>query len=177
MSEVRNMRPLSLTSVLARHKGPARGNHYKIILPDLNNAVSPEELNALCRSCNIPSRTIATLERKITGTPTETGAGDNFGDLTLSFTEVTDGLVFRYWESWMDLVTPATELSNYRLDFVKEILIQRLRHDGTPAVEFKLYECWPKTRPDLEFSDESQNVVQKVTVSLSCKNYDYKVLR
>lgn len=178
MSIVNNLRPSVLLATMLKHKGPARTNRYKIILPSFSGGLTQEELNHLCRSCDIPDKTIGVMESKIGVTTYESPAGVQFGDFTLVFNEVATGLVEDYFNTWMGLMLdPVTGLSSYRKDFAYDITVFRLSSDGTPIGQFKMFDCWPKTRPAITFNDEAMDEVQKITVNLTCRRVSYEPFR
>lgn len=173
MSIVSNLRPSAFLATIQKHKGPARVNRYKIILPAFSG-FNQEELNHLCRSCDIPDKTISVIESKIGATTYESPSGIQFGDFTLTFNEVQTGIVEDYFNVWMDLIMdPVSGLSSYRKDFASDISVFRLSNSGVPVAQFKMLDCWPKTRPAIAFNDESQDEVQKITVNLSCRRVVY----
>ena len=177
-------------ATLQKHSGPQRANRYDVFLPEFPGfETAGEELNNLCRSVQVPGKDINVIERKINPLTSESAGGYDINNISLQFTETADSYVFRYFENWLNLIVdPETKLSGYKNDYAKDIRIRNkydvavqydletggVKDKTTRNRELILTRCWPRTRPEITYSDKERDSIIEITIELSVTDYKVK---
>jgi hypothetical protein len=141
----------------------------------LNSLDDRETLSVLCRLTGIPARTIQTIERKTNFLAVDNPGGGSVEPVTMTFTEVQDGMIIRYIENWMNEVqNPDTGVTAYREDIARDIKVFTYDRNNDKSLEATLVGCWPTTRPEIQYTDETNDEMVTISVSFSVKKVKYK---
>lgn len=128
-----------LKGQISSKRGVAAPNMYKVTLPG-EFGLSGDELNLLCRSVNLPSRQMVTVDRKIGNTVMKVAQDHAFDDVTMSFLLLNDYGTKRYFENWQAAVlNPDTLEPGYYKDYAKQVQIAQLKKGmGFPIANMDL---------------------------------------
>lgn len=91
-------------SKISQSRGLARTNLFGIQLAFPNEEISPDALNVLCKSTEIPGRTITTSERMIGGLPRSVATGSSFNNIQMSFHLTNIYEVKKFFDMWQNKI-------------------------------------------------------------------------
>lgn len=118
-----------LKNVIGSNDGVALGNLFRVILPAQEQA---KNLDLLCRSTNMPGRSILTNERLIGLTKQTVAYGYEKPNVTMTFLVLNNPFVRTFFEQWMNLVVDnKTYQLGYYSDYTRNINIQQLMKKTT----------------------------------------------
>lgn len=118
-----------LKNVIGSNDGVALGNLFRVILPAQEQA---KNLDLLCRSTNMPGRSILTNERLIGLTKQTVAYGYEKPNVTMTFLVLNNPFVRTFFEQWMSLVVDnKTYQLGYYSDYTRNINIQQLMKKTT----------------------------------------------
>jgi len=119
-----------LKNVIGENDGLALGNLFRVILPAQEQA---RNLDLLCRSTNMPGRSILTNERLIGVTKHTVAYGYEKPNVTMVFTVLNRPFVRTFFEEWMNLVVDnKTYQLGYYNEYTRNVNIQQLAKLHTP---------------------------------------------
>jgi len=139
----------NLKGLVAKGKGFARGNLFRIILPSsigrtplpivgelvnrtkakIADSIVPEDINMLCNAVNIPGRQLSTHDRQIGMVRQRVAYGFVVEDVTLQFRVLNDYKIKEYFEEWQNSAVTTDYELNYFNDYTADVIIQGLTND------------------------------------------------
>lgn len=119
----------ALKSVITAKGGIARPNKFHVQLPSIPGSnMTPQELNVLCRTANLPSKQVATIERRINMEVQKFAYGYVTDDVSLSFLLTNDYGVKKYFDTWRSLVIDEEAQSiGFKDDYSFDVFIHQLK--------------------------------------------------
>lgn len=169
-----------LKAELVRGFGPARSNRYRLLLPALDYEATPETMNILCDSVNMPGRQILTNERFTDMKARKVAYGFASEDIEVSFILTNDWAPWNYLYNWHQrVIGNVTELNNFQVNFkdeyTRDIEIEHLNYSNQNvsqvAKKVVLLNAYPTTVNAIELSNSSENEIIRVSASFSYDNW------
>jgi len=185
-----------LKATISKKGGLARANRFNVIftppkqsLLNLNpetiisSAISgnfsarnlindPRDINVLCSSISIPGRQISTLDYQAEKQTIKIPYGELHDDVTCTFLLTTDYYMKTVFDSWVGSIVDMDQYTvAYKRDITTDVIIQQLDEQNTPIYGVRLEGAFPTTIADIELSNDSENVVQSLSVSFSYDKY------
>lgn len=119
-----------LKNVVNRGGGLALSNLFRVVLPGQEQA---RNLDLLCKSTNMPGRSMLTNERLIGINKHTVAYGYEKPNVSMTFLVLNDPFVRSFFEQWMNLVVDNTTYQiGYYMDYTRNINIQQLKKKTTP---------------------------------------------
>lgn len=159
-----NKDPKTLIGDLARNAltGGKPGN----LIPD------PRDISILCESVSIPGRQITTLEYTAERQAIKIPYSFINEDVTMSFILTNDYYMKKMFDSWLSgIIDQTTYRVGYKKDFTTDIVIQQLNQKNIPVYSCRLENAFPVTVNAINLDSNSENTIQKVSVTLSYENF------
>lgn len=164
---------------ISRHSGLARPNKYQVFLPNLEGFNEEmTDFDILCQSIEIPGRNINIIERKVNAYTTKHAGDVQIDNVNMSFIETGDSIIQRYFQHWFhQIVSPRYGTVAYKKSIAHDIRLKTFTEAGqSPSEEnINLFtiirNCWPQTRPSIEYSDSERDSPLIVTVNFACDNF------
>lgn len=159
-----NKDPKTLIGDLARNAltGGKPGN----LIPD------PRDISILCESVSIPGRQITTLEYTAERQAIKIPYSFINEDVTMSFILTNDYYMKKMFDSWLSgIINQTTYRVGYKKDFTTDIVIQQLNQKNIPVYSCRLENAFPVTVNAINLDSNSENTIQKVSVTLSYENF------
>jgi len=185
-----------LKATISKKGGLARANRFNVIftppkqsLLNLNpetiisSAISgnfsarnlindPRDINVLCSSISIPGRQISTLDYQAEKQTIKIPYGELHDDVTCTFLLTNDYYMKTVFDSWVGSIVDMDQYTvAYKRDITTDVIIQQLDEQNTPIYGVRLEGAFPTTIADIELSNDSENVVQSLSVSFSYDKY------
>jgi hypothetical protein len=129
----------TLKSMVANAGGLAKPNKFHVELPSIpGSPITTRDLSILCRTASLPSKQVATHERRI-GMETEKIAyGYVVDDVNISFLVLNDYRVKRYFDAWRALtINETAQTANYKDEYKRSVKIHQLAV-ATPSLTASL---------------------------------------
>ena len=167
-------------SVLARRRGIQQSNHYKVILPTLGvlgqNEASGPELNLLCTKVSLPGFSVKSNAARKTGPREGYALPSSYGytSATFEFIETGDNVIQLYIEDWLSRIVDEYGNISFYDDITRDIRVFSLDKEGNEISETILYECYPITKPGIEYSNDTANTPIKVQAEFFVNYYEHK---
>ena len=163
-------------SAIVRNGGFARPNRFYVTFTSLPNTSgvreslrygSTSDMTYLCESVNIPGKQITTLDYDLgTRRPVKIPTGFIEDDVTMTFILTNNNFIKDAIDNWMKkIIDVDTYLltSNYT-EFKTDISITQLDENDKKVHEVKLQGAYPITLNSIEYDNNSESAIQKVTV-------------
>ena len=179
-----------LKAVIGKRGGVAQTNRFEI------NVNTPSALNLdtrdfsiLCESCSLPGRQITTIDYQILQNSYKIPSGFVNEEVTFTFVLTNDFYVKKAFETWANAVVDFNSYKvKYRDSYAGEITIRQLNKgttnkndDGTLFVkeestiyEAVLHNAFPVSIGAISLDNNSENTIQKFTVSVAYENFENK---
>jgi len=159
-----NKEPKVLVGDLA--KNALKGGSPLNIIPD------PRDISILCESVNISGRQITTIDYTAEKQTIKVPYGAINEDVTMSFILTNDYYMKKLFDSWQ---SGAFDMGKYRAgyknDFTADVIIQQLNQQNIPVFGVKLEGAFPVTVSSINLDNNSENTIQKLSVTLSYDNF------
>ena len=148
----------------------ARPNRFDVsipipytLLPYYDNGV--KELSLRCESTELPSRALATLDRKIGSVPVQRFPYlSMYPDTTMTFIVGGDMSEKLFFDAWMELINPSSNFNfKYKKDYCTEILIRQYDNSNNLTYNAMLIDAFPIAVNQLDV-DWSNDGYHKLTV-------------
>lgn len=140
----------------------------------------PRDMFILCDSVNLPGRQITTSEvndgSMITHKMPYSFVSD---DVTMTYTVTNDYYAVKFWKSWMDMIIPQNAIKdqagykiNYKDQYTTDVIIQQMGlTDFIPVYSIKLNNAYPISISPIELSNQTDNSVVQIQVTLTYENW------
>lgn len=153
-----------LKDTVNRAGGIAKSNLFRIILPAQEQA---RNLDLLCRSTTMPSRSILTNDRTIGITKNTVAYGYDKSNVTMTFLVLNEPYVRYFFEEWMNLIVDnQTYQLGYYSDYTRNINIQQLK--PTTDIETLVGKITSGSDPTATSSGNKQDVNIPYKVIYNC---------
>ncbi len=129
----------------------------------------PRDMFLLCDSAQLPGRRIATTEKRTTHKAVKKPYSYMVDEATFTFLLTNDYYIKKYFDSWQDLIVSGDDkFIGYKESYTTDVVIQQMSsgNDFIPAYGVKLINAFPIAINSIELSNQSQNDVIKVTITL-----------
>ena len=125
----------------------------------------------LCRSAQIPAKTIAPVEIPYHGLPLKLAGNPTFEDWTTQFI-VDDAYKIRsIMESWSNkafrMDQDGGQVFGTPSEYLGDIIIQQLDPDGSTVASYKLHMAWPSVIGPIELGHETVNAPETFDVTFT----------
>jgi hypothetical protein len=165
--------PSFAKSIVNLKGGPARLNAYRVILPTQSIGGDAISMDVLCRGATLPGRSINTVARRTNMKEIQTPIGYVNTPIDMVFTETNDHTVKHYFDKWLDkIVNPRTYEVAWRDDITEDILIMSNDQSGIPGYICKLRNAYPKTKTQIDLSDNASDSIMEVRIQLEYEDYE-----
>jgi len=153
----------TISNFLSSFKGDvARPSRFDVEIPVPLKLVSyrntGQRLTLRCESAELPSRTLATAERKIYGPTEKYPYLTTYNESTFTFIVSDDMLEKKFFDAWMDLINPRSTFNiAYKKDYVTNITINQYNLQNKKQYSVSLNEAFPLSvnQLDLDWSNET----------------------
>ena len=147
-------------------KNAISGGSIRNMIPD------PRDISILCESVNLPGRQITTIDYTAEKQAIKIPYGAINEDVTMSFILTNDYFMKKLFDSWQSGVFDMQRYrAGYKKDFTTDIIIQQLNQQNIPVYGVKLENAFPVTVSSINMDNNSENTIQKMSVTLSYDNY------
>ena len=131
-----------------------------------------ETVDMLCENAQFPGQNMRTSTDDLRHGPVrEIIHGTTYGPITLTFMCTTGMPEKKWFENWQTyMVERANDImwqAKYYAEYVGEICMYSLDRADKDAYKLKIYEAFPKTITQQEFSHGSQNDYQRISVEFA----------
>lgn len=162
--------PVSINSFISSFKKDlARPSRFdvNIVLPQaLILQTNRQSLDLRCESTELPSRTLATAERKFGAAPIEKFAYQStYNDLTMTFIVSGDMSEKVIFDAWMELINPTSNFNfTYKKNYVTDITINQYDLENNKTYSALLVNAFPVSvnQLDLDWNSESYHKLSVV---------------
>jgi hypothetical protein len=90
----------------------------------------------------------------------------------MSFLLTNDYYMKRLFDSWLSGIVDVEKYRvGYKKDFTTDVIIQQLNHKNIPVYSVRLENAFPVTVSAVSLDNNSENTIQKMSVTLSYDNY------
>ncbi len=159
-----NKDPKALVGDIA--KNALQGGSIKNLIPD------PRDISILCESLQLPGRQITTADYIAERQTVKVPYGVINEDVTMSFLLTNDYYMKRLFDSWLSGIVDVEKYRvGYKKDFTTDVIIQQLNHKNIPVYSVRLENAFPVTVSAVSLDNNSENTIQKMSVTLSYDNY------
>ena len=185
-----------LKALISKKGGLARANRFRVIFTPpaqtlfnldgqqiISSVISgnftaknlindPRDINLLCDAVSIPGKQISTLDYQAEKQSIKIPYGVINEDVTMSFILTNDYYMKKLFDSWQSGVFDVERYrAGYKKDFTTDIVIQQLNSKNIPVYGVRLENAFPITVSAVSLDNNSENSVQKMSVTLSYDNY------
>ena len=144
-----SFKPTDLKEAFKNHGGIARGHKYKVIIskPTGLRQPIPQELQLMCETVSLPTRSAATNELSMYGPVQSFPYRFTFTEASLQFYVTEDFAIKKIFDAWQEIIIdPISGDLGYFNDYKCDIEIQKLSDNysqGRPSYAVKLIDAWP----------------------------------
>ena len=152
-------------------------------LPGELNGLGAENLSILCTNASLPGKEIETqshIRHRMMPTG-QVGYGDSIDFTFLCDQLFMDRIIIEEWQRMIHNASVETrtvlegdrdtQIFRFYNDFIGECKIHVLRKDGTAAVTYTIYECYPVSLAPIELSMEEADTPLKFTYTMNYKHW------
>lgn len=161
-----------LKGVIGNRGGIAKGNRFRVEIPDLN---AGEDFQHLCRQATMPGKQILTADRRVGMTYQKIAYGYASEDVSLAFLLTGDMFVKEQFERWQQqsvITTPDSfHFPRYKNEYQRNVYITSLDKEGRDTYRVKLIGAFPTTVNAINYSDENESILQ-LEVQLSYTRWE-----
>jgi len=151
----------------------ARQNRFAVSIHG-PGGLATREINLLCEAASFPGQNIRTTADTLRAGPQrEVGQGVTYGPITLRFVCRPGLPEKKYFENWQALMfNKETWQVSYYKDYIGEIKMDQLDRMDRGRYAITIYEAYPKIITAQDFSYQSDNVYQTLTVEFTYWYWD-----
>ena len=136
------------------------------LLPD------PRDISILCESVSLPGRQITTIDYTAERQAIKVPYSVINEDISMTFILTNDYYMKKMFDAWATGIFDVEKYrAGYKKDFVTDVIIQQLNQQNIPIYSVRLEGAFPVTISAINLDNNSENTVQKMTVTLSYENY------
>ena len=134
-------------------------------------------LSLLCKSIEVPAKTLNTTEIKINGQRRVVPANYTWDNITITFIDTNSCVVYNTIYDWMDSINnPATNTGRFYDDYISELKIDYLDKRNDVLGYIRLVDAFPisLSRSSLSYDNQNEVMTTKVTFTYTYQsNQDY----
>ena len=151
----------------------ARQNRFAVSIHG-PGGLAEREINMLCESVSFPGQNIRTTGDSLRAGPArEVGQGVTYGPITLRFVCRPGLTEKKYFENWQELMfNKETWQASYYKDYIGEIKLDQLDRMDRSRYSVTIYEAYPKIITEQDFSYQSDNAYQTLSVQFTYWYWD-----
>jgi|TARA_B110000503_G_scaffold32259_1_gene52424 hypothetical protein len=147
-------------------KNAVSGGKPGNLLPD------PRDISILCESVSLPGRQITTIDYTAERQAIKVPYSVINEDISMTFILTNDYYMKKMFDAWATGIFDVEKYrAGYKKDFVTDVIIQQLNQQNIPIYSVRLEGAFPVTISAINLDNNSENTVQKMTVTLSYENY------
>jgi hypothetical protein len=147
-------------------KNAISGGSPKNVIPD------PRDISILCEAVSFPGRQISTLDYIADRQAIKVPYSIINEDVSMTFILTNDYYMKKVFDTWASGIFDVENYrAGYKKDFVTDIVIQQLDQNNIPIYSVKLEGAFPTTVSAVNLDNNSENTIQKMTVTMSYENY------
>ena len=147
-------------------KNAISGGSPKNLIPD------PRDISILCESVSLPGRQITTIDYTAERQAIKIPYSIINEDISMTFILTNDYYIKKMFDAWSTGIFDVEKYrAGYKKDFVTDIVIQQLNQQNIPIYSVRLEGAFPVTIGAINLDNNSENTIQKMTVTLSYENY------
>lgn len=183
----------NLKSTIAKRGGLAKTNRFQVIFTPpqgsllgfkgligsvlsgggIKSAINdPRDISLLCESAILPGRQISTVDYSAEKQAVKIPYTFLNEDVTCSFLLTNDYYMKTLFDDWLEQVFDSNSYrAKFKSDFTSDIVIQQLNENNIPVYGIKLENAFPTTVAGIALDNNTENSVQKLTVTFSYDNY------
>ena len=174
----------TLRAIIDRTGGFAKGNRYNVsIKPPAGISGAADairDLQYLCESVSLPTKSLASTPHDIYGPPREMPYRETFTDAALNFILDDAFTIKKFFDSWQTkIINPITGNPSYYSDYVGTINISRLSNDATAFTEanhkynIQLIEAYPSVVGEIALGHALGTDVLKLSVTFKYRRWNF----
>ena len=171
----------SIDKLRSKIGGFAKGNRYNVTFTDLPAGLSTavnENLQYLCESVSLPTKSLASTPHDIYGPPREIPYRETFTEAALSFILDDAFTVKRFFDKWQEkIINVETGNVNYWNNFVATINITRLSNDATSFADasnlykIELREAYPSAVGEIALGHTQGGEILRLSVTFKYRKW------
>ena len=147
-------------------KNAVSGGKPGNLLPD------PRDISILCESVSLPGRQISTIDYIAERQGIKVPYSVINEDVSMTFLLTNDYFIKKMFDAWSTGIFDVEKYrAGYKKDFVTDIVIQQLDQNNVPVYSVRLEGAFPTTISAINLDNNSENTIQKMTVTMSYENY------
>ena len=161
----------------------AKGNRYNVSFTKFPVGISggaavAKNLQYLCESVSLPTKSLAGTPHDIYGPPREIAYRETFTEAALSFILDDAFAVKKFFDEWQTkIISPTTNNPSYYNDYVGTIKIMRLKNEATdltsdPAYHVELIEAYPSLVGEILVGHAQGNEILRLSVSFKYRRWN-----
>ena len=186
MAEVRSGKD-GIDLLKSRIGQPLQPNRFVVEftkLPGPMSGLGNENLTILCRSAQLPGKTLGTAEhmrhRNIPDGTVDYGAELEF--IYRCDANFMDRMIIEAWQRFVHTADVSTrtvldegkdaQVFRFYEEYVGECLIHVLRKDGTPSMTYKIKECFPVSLGAIDLDTDTTDSVLEFSFTLNYRHWE-----
>ena len=147
-------------------KNAISGGSAKNLIPD------PRDISILCEAVSFPGRQISTIDYIAERQGIKVPYSVINEDVSMTFLLTNDYFIKKMFDAWSTGIFDVEKYrAGYKKDFVTDIVIQQLDQNNIPVYSVRLEGAFPTTISAVNLDNNSENTIQKMTVTMSYENY------
>lgn len=147
-------------------KNAVTGGSIKNIAPD------PRDISILCEAVSLPGRQITTIDYTAERQAIKIPYSIINEDISMTFILTNDYYMKKMFDAWSTGIFDVEKYrAGYKKDFTTDVVIQQLNQQNIPIYSVRLEGAFPVTIGAINLDNNSENTIQKMTVTLSYENY------
>lgn len=132
----------------------------------------PRDISFLCESCQIPGRTVLTVDHTTTKQAVKIPYSFLNEDVQFTFILTGDYYIKKMFDKWISMAfdTQNYELQ-YRDQYTTNVKIMQLNKDNIPIYTVKLENAFPTSITSIALDNNAESTIQKVTINMTYDNF------
>ena len=132
----------------------------------------PRDISLLAENITLPGRQINTLDYIAEKQSVKIPYGFLNEDVQATFLLTNDYYMKTMFDKWLEsIIDTDSYKAKFKEDFTSDVVIQQLNEKNVPVYGIKLENAFPTTVAGIALDNNSENTVQKLTVTFSYDNY------
>ena len=168
----------SLKTAISKHGGFARGNKYTVTISKPKKlSVIPEDLQLMCETVSLPTRSAATNELSMYGPVQSFPYRFTFTEASLSFYVTEDFEIKKVFDAWQEIIIdPVSGDLGYFDDYKCSIIIKKYSSgEGVSIGEdypVKLIDAWPSIIGEIALGHSLGGDVLRLPVTFQFRKWE-----
>ena len=168
----------SLKTAISKHGGFARGNKYTVTISKPKKlSVIPEDLQLMCETVSLPTRSAATNEISIYGPVQSFPYRFTFTEAYLQFYVTEDFAIKKIFDAWQEIIIdPVSGDLGYFDDYKCNIVIKKYSSRNAVAIgedySVKLIDAWPSIIGEIALGHSLGGDVLRLPVTFQFRKWE-----